>query len=501
MPSIPYQPLRVLFVTSECTPFAMTGGLGDVSSALPMALRKQGTDARVVLPLYRGVNRAELELLAGSMTIPVGESVVPGRVWRGRLRSGVPVYFIEHDPFFDRPALYGPNGGAYEDNLARFAFLCRAALELPRIVNWTPDVMHANDWQTALIPLYLDEVERTAMLGRCASVLTIHNIGYQGVFPIEGLGLVGRQVPHHPSLEHFGSLNLLKAGIVHASLLSTVSRSYAKEVQTGAFGCGLDGALRARADDLMGILNGIDAEEWNPKKDALIPAHFAPEDMSGKAKCKASLQAEAGLAVRQDVPLIGVISRLTHQKGMDVLARVLSRILELDVQVVLLGAGDSDAEHFFREASKTYAHKFHGWVGGFEQRQSHLIEAGCEFLLMPSRYEPCGLNQMYSLRYGTLPIVRATGGLDDTIENYEERTGGGTGFKFIDLNPNALYDVTGWAVSTWYDRPHHIRQMQARGMAKDFSWSSAAQQYEQLYYAACRKRRHVASYDPVAAAP
>ncbi|MBI5537056.1 MAG: glycogen synthase GlgA [Deltaproteobacteria bacterium] len=501
MPSLPYQPLRVLFVTSECTPFAMTGGLGDVSSALPIALRSLGVDARVVLPLYQGVDRSRLELLPGTLMVPLGSAHIAARVWRGWLRHGVQVYFIEHDAFFDRPAIYGPNGGAFGDNLVRFAFLSRAVIELPRLLGWTPDVIHANDWQTALAPVYLDTIERNGALARCASLLTIHNIGYQGIFPIEEIGATGLEFLHPRTLEHFGSLNLLKGGLCHSTLLSTVSRSYSREVQTSAFGCGLEGVLRSRTDDLFGILNGIDTEEWDPRTDPFLPAHYGVDSMTGKAECKAALQRNAGLPERPYVPMIGVISRLTHQKGMDVLARTLSRILELDVQIVLLGAGDSDAERFFDEATRTHSDKFRGWVGGFDQRRAHLIEAGCDFLLMPSRYEPCGLNQMYSLRYGTLPIVRATGGLDDTIDNYDERTGEGTGFKFIDLNPSTLYDVIGWAVSTWYDRPHHVRQMQERGMQMDFSWTPAARQYEQVYYAALRRRRQVPSFEAAQAQP
>jgi starch synthase len=279
--------------------------------------------------------------------------------------------------------------------------------------------------------------------------------------------------------------------------VSTVSRSYSREVQTSEYGCGLEGVLRSRTDDLFGILNGIDTEEWDPQTDPHLPAHFSVDDMHGKAECKAFVQREAGLPARPEAPLIGVITRLTHQKGMDVLARALPRILDMDVQMVLLGAGDSDAEAFFRAARDSHGAKFRGWVGGFDLGLAHRIEAACDFFLMPSRYEPCGLNQMYSLRYGTLPIVRATGGLDDTIDGYDERTGGGTGFKFDELNPSTLHDVIAWAVATYYDRPLHVRQMQARGMQMDFSWTSAARQYEQLYLAACRRAKQAHTTDAI----
>lgn len=488
MPSPAFHRLRVLYVTSECTPFAMTGGLGDVSSALPIALRAQGVDARVVMPLYAAIKRASLDLLPGTMPVPFGGEELQLRVWRGRLRTGVPVYFVEYDPYFNREAIYGPNGGAYGDNLARFALLSRAAAELGKFLPWQPDVVHANDWETALTSVYLDASERTGG-ARCASLLTIHNLGYQGIFPLEDTARIGLEGRHLRGLEHFGAMNLLKAGIVHSTLVSTVSRSYSREVQTSEFGCGLDGVLRGRTDDLFGILNGIDVEEWDPQTDPHLPARYGVGELQGKTECKAALQREAGLAERPRAPLIGVITRLTHQKGMDVLARALPRILQMDLQMVLLGAGDSDAESYFAEATRTHGGKFRGWVGGFDLGLAHRIEAACDFLLMPSRYEPCGLNQMYSLRYGTLPIVRATGGLDDTIDNYDESTGGGTGFKFVDLTPTTLHDVIAWAASTYYDRPQHVQQMQARGMQMDLSWTAAARQYEQLYQAACRRVR------------
>jgi starch synthase len=467
----------------------MTGGLGDVSSALPIALRRHGVDARLVLPLYRGVDRTALDLLPGEMLR--GSTLAPdgARVWRGRLRTGVPVYFIEHDGFFDRPAIYGPNGGAYGDNLARYAFLSRAAVELPRLLDWIPDVLHVNDWQTALVPLYLEAHGRSGPLAHTASLLTIHNLGFQGNFPLEQAGVIELPLSRYPQLEHFGELNLLKAGVAYSTLLSTVSRTYSREVQTSAFGCGIDGVLRSRTDDLFGILNGIDAEEWDPRSDPHLPAHFGPDDLSGKAVCKAHLQREAGLAERPDVPLIGIITRLTQQKGMDVVAAALPRLLAHEAQLVLLGAGDAELESFFRQASQQHAGRFRGWVGAFNMGLAHRIEAGCDLLLMPSRYEPCGLNQMYSLRYGTLPIVRATGGLDDTIDNYDEQTAEGTGFKFKDLSPDTLCDVVVWALATLRNRPEHVRAMQLRGMRLDFSWVPAARQYEQLYLAASRRLR------------
>ncbi len=482
--------MRVLFLTPECTPFASSGGLGDVSASLPLALGARGLDVRIVMPLYRSVDRSVLEKFAEPLRVPIGERYIESAVWRGILRDSVPVYLIDQAHFFDRPGLYGPNGSAYADNLERFSFFTRASLALTGQLHWSPDVIHANDWQTALAPVYVGKQAEWPELDDCASLFTIHNVGYQGIFPLGGFDATGLAFEHlYPAgLEHFGHLNLLKAGLSNATVLSTVSPTYGKEIQTGTFGCGLDGVIRARARDLFGILNGIDTSEWDPANDPLIAAMYDANCLEGKATCKASLQREALLPVHPETPVFGLITRLAFQKGVDVFAHALERILSLDVQIVLLGSGDHAAERFFEGMTRKFPHKFRAWLG-FNQALSHRIEAGSDFFLMPSRYEPCGLNQMYSCRYGTLPIVRATGGLQDTVENYDERTGTGTGFKFHDLNPSSLFDVVGWAVSTWYDRRPHILAMRQRAMRMDFSWSFPAQRYEDLYRLACKRKR------------
>jgi starch synthase len=299
--------------------------------------------------------------------------------------------------------------------------------------------------------------------------------------------------PEHDNpneFEHFGTLNLTKAALAHATLLTTVSPTYALEIQTPAYGCGLDGVLRGRSSDLVGIVNGIDPEEWNPATDPHLPAHFHAGNLRGKAVCKAELQKEAGLPVRPEVPLLGLVARLVLQKGIDVLAQALDRILDLDLQLIVLGAGDPEAESYLAWASDERRDRFCAWLH-FDNGRAHRIEAGCDFLLMPSRFEPCGLNQLYGLAYGTLPIVRATGGLADTVRCYAEATGRGTGFSFHDLNPEALFDTVGWAVSTWYDRPRHIDEMRREAMAEDFSWQHAAVEYERMYLLAYeRRRRH-----------
>jgi starch synthase len=485
--------LKVLLVASECAPFAKTGGLADVAGALPKALRLRGIDARVVMPLYRGIPWEELDVLDGTLSVPVGGGTAHGRVRLGRLpRSDAPVYFLEHHHYYDREYLYGSPTEAYSDNIERFTFLSRGALQLGKALGWYPDIVHANDWQTALVPVYLNTVEWAQPLHAAASLYTIHNLAYQGVTDRGALFLTGLGPEHDNSneFEHFGTLNLTKAALAHATLITTVSPTYAREIQTPAYGNGLDGVLRGRAEDLFGIVNGIDPEEWSPATDRHLPARFDAGDLRGKAVCKAELQKEAGLPVREDVPLFGLVARLVPQKGTDVLAHAIDRILDLDVQLILLGTGDPEAESFFAQVADERADRFRAWLQ-FNNGRAHRIEAGCDFFLMPSRFEPCGLNQLYSLAYGTLPIVRATGGLADTVRGYDEARGRGTGFSFHDLTPGALFDTVGWAVATWYDRPQHIEQMRREAMAEDFSWQHAAVEYEKLYHLAYeRRRRH-----------
>ncbi len=485
------RPLRVLFVSSEVGPFAKTGGLADVCGALPKALAARGLDVRVVMPLYAGIRWDELEPLDGLFSVPMYWGQARSAVRMTKLPgTNVRVYFLEFNRYFDRPHLYGPPGEGYPDNFERFTFLSRGSLELTKAIGFLPDVIHCNDWQTALVPVYLNTVEWGKPLHGAASVYTIHNLAYQGEGARGGMFITGLGQQHFNAgeFEHFGAMNLTKAAIAHSTTLSTVSPTYAREIQTSAYGFGLDGELRARRDRLRGILNGIDSEEWNPATDAHLPAHFSATQTGGKATCKAALQKEAGFAVKADVPVFAVIGRLTEQKGFDVLARALDNILRWDVQFVLLGSGDRAAEAFFGDVAARRPDKFRAWLG-FDEGRAHRIEAGADFFLMPSRFEPCGLNQMYSLRYGTLPIVRATGGLVDTVANYDEATGGGTGFVFNDLTVDALTNTIGWALSTYVDRKKHIQLMRARAMQQDFSWGRAAAEYEALYLEAYARRR------------
>jgi len=485
------RPLSVMFVASEAAPFRKTGGLADVVGALPIALAERGIDVRVVMPLYGGVRWDELERLDGALVVPMYNGPVRSAVRLGRLPgSNVRVYFIEHHRFFDRPYLYGPPGDAYPDNLERFSFFSRAALELCKATGFIPDILHAHDWQAALVPVYANTVEWGRPLHGAASVFTIHNLAYQGVFAPGGMFITGLGWEHlNPhEFEHFGDLNLMKAALKHSTMLSTVSPTYCREIQTPAFGYGLDGVLADRSGDLWGILNGIDVREWNPETDRHLPARYSLADTSNKQECKAALQRELGLPVLPDVPLFGVVGRLTHQKGFDVLAHCMHELLSWNMQMVLLGTGDPDAEHFFGELSLYRGDKFRAVIG-FNDALAHRIEAGSDFFVMPSRFEPCGLNQMYSLRYGSVPIVRRTGGLADTVENYDERSVGGTGFCFDNLSVDALKNTIGWALSTYHDRPEHYRALQTRGMQQDFSWQRAAEAYEHLYVEAYRRRR------------
>ncbi len=483
--------LKVLFVASEVAPFRKTGGLADVAGVLPRSLRQRGIDVRVVMPLYQGIPWHSLEKLEGTLSVPMYHGVDRAGVRLGTIPgSDVPIYFIEYNRFFDRPHLYGPPGQAYSDNLERFSFFSRACLELCKTIGFIPDVIHANDWQTALVPVYVNTVEWSKPLHGSGTVFTIHNLAYQGNFESGAMFITGLGWNHYNpnEFEHFGDMNLMKAAIRHANLLSTVSPTYAHEIQTSDYGFGLDGELASRNGDLRGVLNGIDTHEWNPAADPQIAAPFSIEDVSNKAVCKAALQKQLGLPVRPDVPLFGVVGLLTPQKGFDVLAHALERILSWDVQMVLLGNGDSDAEHFFSYIAAHRGDKFRAFIG-FDEGLAHRIEAGSDFLIMPSRFEPCGLNQMYSQRYGTLPLVRGTGGLLDTVSNYDPATGSGTGFIFWDLSPGAIADTVGWALATYFQRPDHIATMRKRAMQQDFSWERAAEAYEKLYLDAYQLRR------------
>lgn len=474
--------MRVLFVASECAPFVKTGGLGDVVGALPKALARQGVDVRIVLPLHAGVAREGLERMDHALAVPMWHGTGGAAVWRAALPgSAVPVYFLEHLHYFDRPGVYGDAHGDYGDNLERFAFLSRAALVLAATLGWTPDVVHAHDWPAALAPVYLNTVERTGPLGAAASVLTVHNLAFQGSFDAGAIEVTGLPAGGcRDDFAHFGTINLLKAGLLHATRLTTVSPRYAAEIQTPGPGHLLDGVLARRSDGLVGILNGIDVDAWDPARDPHLAASFAADDLAGKAHCKAALQAEAGLPVRPEVPVFAVVSRLAWQKGIDVLADALERALAWELQVVVLGTGDPDLEARFVRLAERHPQRL-GVCLRFDDARAHRTYAGADFLVMPSRFEPCGLSQLCALRYGALPIVRATGGLADTVQPHDEASGAGTGFVLHDLTSASLADTIGWALATWWDRPAAIRVLRRRAMRQDVSWDRAAARYRAVY--------------------
>lgn len=479
--------LKILMVASECVPFAKTGGLADVVGSLPKALKTLGHEVRVVMPKYASVDAIKhgLKPFHQPMGVWMGNRQEWCAVDRAFIFGDIPVYFIDFSHFFGREGLYHDrDSNDYDDNPRRFAFLSRAALQLCADTGFAPDIVHAHDWQTALVPAYLKVWHwNDPFLGKAASMLTIHNLAYQGVYHKSYYDYVGLQegnfVPD--KLEDHGKINFMKGGIAFTDAVNTVSPGYAYETRTPEGGFGLAPFLNDLGERYSGILNGVDYTEWNPATDKLLPARYSMADLQGKLLCKHELQRRMGLEQRSDIPVIGVISRFAHQKGLDLLAQVIERAAnQMIVQFAVLGSGDRNLENYYGVLPGAYKGKIGSYIG-YNNELAHLIEAGSDFFLMPSRYEPCGLNQIYSLKYGTLPIVRATGGLNDTVSQYNEKTGEGSGFMFWQATPGAVYDSIGWAVSTWYDRRPHIQAMVQKAMGQHFSWDDSAREYEQAY--------------------
>jgi starch synthase len=476
--------VTVLFVASEVAPFSKTGGLGDVAGALPPALAARGHEVHVVTPRYGFIDPAawRLERLPAAVRAR-GEG---GAILHGRL-GGAHVHLLDHLRFFgNRRGLYGEGGRDYPDNAQRFAYLTRAALDLPRAVGLEPDVVHLHDWQTALGGWLLrHEHGHEAWSGRARTVYTIHNLAYQGVFPKEQLPGVGLPwaVFRFEAMEFYDQLNFMKAGIVFSDAIATVSPHYAREILTPEGGAQLDALLRHRAGQLTGILNGID-DSWDPAADPHLPASFSRGDLAGKSRCKQALQLELGLPVRKDVPLVAMVGRLVEQKGVDLVAGALHEILGSDLQLALLGSGRRDYEDLFQRAARERPERI-AVRTGFDEGLAHRIEAGADVFLMPSRFEPCGLNQMYSLRYGTVPVVRAVGGLEDTVEDFDGFRSG-TGFKFRDYHPAAMMTALRRALDVYRDAKAW-RGLQERGMAQDFSWARSAGEYEALFLRLLRR--------------
>jgi starch synthase len=480
--------MNILVVASEVVPLAKTGGLADVAGALPRAVESLGHSVSVVMPCYRQVRSGRTIMPTDwKVEIPIAKKLVQADISRTTLPdSDVPVYLIDQPAYFDRESLYGEKGKDYFDNCERFVFFSRAALELARQFPFEIDAIHVHDWQTGLVPVYLQEMYRGHRSLRSAgSLCTVHNLAFQGKFWHWDMLLTGLdwRLFTWRQLEFYGHLNLLKAGIVFSDLVNTVSRRYAAEIQTPEFGCGLEAVLQSRKSDLSGIINGIDYSIWNPESDGVIAANYNEDTfVHNKPKCKAALQSEQRLRVRPEVPLFGIVTRLDDQKGLDLIESAAEEFLSQDVQLVVLGTGHAKYHKLFEDLAQRFAGKI-GLNLRFDDGLAHRIYAGADLFLMPSRYEPCGLNQLISLKYGTVPVVRATGGLADTIVDSTSETraaGTATGFSFEPYTPEALLACVRRALDMWQDRESWRRLISA-GMRQDWSWTRSAAEYVKLY--------------------
>lgn len=477
---------NILFVASEMTPFIKTGGLGDVVGSLPKSLINEDVHVKVIIPLYSGINYQKY----GLFKVMEGNCVEMGNcheffcVHQSNYIPGVETYFIEFNKYFYRNGVYDDRGShiAYQDNAYRYAFFCRAALQVAKDLRYQPDVIHVHDWQTSLIPYYIKH-DHDPFFERTKTLLTIHNLPYQGRFSADVVpyAKIDWTDFHAGAFEDYGCINFLKGGLRFADKLNTVSPNYAHEILTPEFGAGLDFLLRERQNDLCGILNGIDTQLWNPAKDLIIPKRYSANSFEeGKQRNKEELVRRTGLASTSQ-PIFGMAVRLAEQKGIGMLSQCIEPVLNtMQCQFVIMGQGDQWAQNYFESLPKKYPGRISVKIG-FDPEMEHWIDAGSDFSLVPSLYEPCGLKQMVSQTYGALPIARATGGLDDTVYNYNEYYGVGTGFKFKDISPMALYNTIGWANATYFDRPQHIHSMRHLAMKQNYSWSKSSNDYKKLY--------------------
>jgi starch synthase len=492
--------MNILFVASEVDPFAKTGGLADVAAALPKALAALGHDVRIVMPLYRQVNREQFGLQPTDVrvSIAVGPRTLEGRVWEASLPKGrVTTYLLDCPPCFDRDGLYQAQGQDHPDNLERFSFFAQAALAMLRALPWQPDIVHGHDWQAALACAHLrhGSLGQDPFFAGMGSVFTIHNLAYQGVFPGDqwpATSLPARAFSVE-GLEWYGQVNCLKGGLTSAGVLTTVSPTYAREIQAEEFGCGLDGVLRVRRDDFVGILNGIDPEEWDPATDPAITATFSAERLEGKAQCKRALQRSQRLPERNDL-LVGMVQRLADQKGIDIFVQAIDELMGLPLQIVILGTGDPRYHQQLGELAAQFPDRLAVNLT-FDNTLAHRIEAGADAFLMPSRFEPCGLNQMYSMRFGTVPIVKRVGGLADTVVDATPSTTASktaTGFVFAEHSASALVETLRRVLAAFNDRARWTDLMRA-GMRQDFSWTQSARAYVEVYQRALAKIRRRSS--------
>lgn len=481
--------MKILMVSSELSPFAKTGGLADAVSALSLALAEMGHEVKILIPRYYSICRDNLKLYKKSQLINIGWSEIPVDFYE--YGDNPKYYFLDYERLYGREGIYGsafqPD---YPDNPLRFSLLSRAVFALCRSLSWFPDVIHSHDWASALAPVLLKYFEQKDF-SKCKSLLTIHNMGYQGRYPYAAFRLLGLPEEYfsRAHFDYYGTINFLQAGIMASDKVNTVSPTYAKEIQSPEGGFGLDGLMRVLGDKLEGIVNGADLNEWNPISDRYIPFNYSADDLSGKKKCKEKLQEYFNLPKNPEVPIVGMVGRLAEQKGIHELFEpvygCMARLcIETNAQFVLVGSGESWCQDEIKSLSERYPN-FKAFIG-YKEEISHLVEAGSDYFLMPSRYEPCGLNQIYSMIYGTLPIVHSTGGLNDTVQNYNEKDSNGTGFKFYDYSPEIILNTTKWALS-FFNNKEVIYKMQQTGMKKDFSWKKSAEAYVKIYKSLLQK--------------
>jgi len=487
--------MRIVFAASECVPYAKTGGLADILGALPAAVARLGHEVTIYLPLYRQAQKflqrgfMARKVAIQSLTIPFENYNRFVTVYDGGKHDSVQAYFIDCPELFDRESLYGTGNGEYADNAERYGLYCRAVIESVKQLG-VPDVFHVHDWQAGMLPVMLRTIYYfDPLLKHVPVLLTIHNAGYQGLFPASTIPhlLLPWDTYTFDKLEFYNQVNFLKGGIVYSDAITTVSHRYAEEIQTPEFGFGLDAVLRKRAADLHGILDGIDYKHWDPATDPKIAAHYSPERLDGKVACRRDLLHAFNLDhTKAETPVLGIVSRAATQKGFDFLASIADRLAAEDLYLVVLAQGEPYYEALFRSIAERYPGKIAVKIA-YDETLAHKIEAGADIFLMPSRYEPCGLNQIYSLKYGTVPVVRATGGLDDTIQDYDEATGQGTGFKFAGLEAEDFWLAIARALKLFRDKPAWKRLMH-NGMAKNFSWDAPAAQYAALYEETIRRK-------------
>ncbi|MEC4686245.1 MAG: glycogen synthase GlgA [Nitrospirota bacterium] len=477
--------MRVLIASSEAIPYCKTGGLADVAGVLFKELNVMNIDARLILPLYGSISR-DFELTDTGIELRI---FLNRRFYSGRVYTHNKAIFIGCDELYGREGLYGDKTGDFADNALRFSYFCKAVLEVCKAIDFRPDIIHLNDWQTALVPLYLrTEYSGDDFFRDTLTLLTIHNLGYQGLFPPEDLSAtgLGREVFNPDGIEFYGKVNFLKAGILYADILSTVSRRYAEEITTPEYGFGLDGILSRRRDVLFGILNGIDYREWSPEVDRLIQSRYSAEDLKGKALCKEKLMKQCNIKLKKGAPLLAFVGRLSVQKGVELIIEGLDKLIGYGCGVILLGTGTKEAEESLLSISREGRENLYIRLD-FDEVFAHSVYAGSDMVMMPSRYEPCGLVQMIALRYGTVPVARNTGGLSDTIEDYNALCDTGTGFLFDDYNLAVFLESIKRAL-TLYPFSRRWQKLMKRGMEKDFSWRRFASEYVELYKKALKER-------------